>query len=302
MSRAPVPLHDLEVPAPHVLPFAIGSFDTIGPLSRAEFPHRHTFHEIAYVTGGSGAHVVDLERWPLAPPNLAVVVPGRIHRWERVRGLAGWVVLFTEDFLVAHPEDRDALQVLAERPWLCPDEREAAGVRAVLAEMEREYRAGAAGFVGVLQAYLHILLVRARRLPGAAASGAADGRADSVARRFSRLLSGPGRPVAGLTVRACAARVGVSPGHLNDAVRRATGHTPGHLLRQARAREAKRLLAATDLPVNRIARLSGFADPAYFCRFFRRETGTSPGAFRRAARAEHHDAVVLSIDHFGPPA
>lgn len=42
-ARQRVPLHRLEVAAPHRLPFAISTFDTIGPLSRAAFPHRHTF-------------------------------------------------------------------------------------------------------------------------------------------------------------------------------------------------------------------------------------------------------------------
>lgn len=65
--RPAVPLHRLDVPAPSILPFAVGSFDTIGPMSRADFPHRHTFHEIVYVTGGTGTHVVDLVPRPLRP-------------------------------------------------------------------------------------------------------------------------------------------------------------------------------------------------------------------------------------------
>jgi AraC-like DNA-binding protein len=60
-----------------------------------------------------------------------------------------------------------------------------------------------------------------------------------------------------------------------------TGRTPSQLVREARTHEAKRLLAKTDLTVRQVAARTGFADPAYFCRFFRRETGVSPGAFRR---------------------
>ncbi|OEU97266.1 hypothetical protein AN217_04555 [Streptomyces qinglanensis] len=45
--------------------------------------------------------------------------------------------------------------------------------------------------------------------------------------------------------------------------------------------EAKRLLAGTAMTVRQVAHEVGFADPAYFCRFFRRETGASPGEFRR---------------------
>ncbi|MGW7360191.1 hypothetical protein ACWGI0_27050 [Streptomyces sp. NPDC054802] len=56
---------------PNAMPFAIGTFDTIGPMSRADFPHRYAFYEIVYVTAGTGAHVVDLARRELRPPTSA---------------------------------------------------------------------------------------------------------------------------------------------------------------------------------------------------------------------------------------
>ncbi|WP_240957876.1 AraC family transcriptional regulator [Streptomyces barkulensis] len=286
MTYEPVPLHRLEVPAPNALPFAIGSFDTIGPLSRAGFPHRHVFHEVVYVTSGSGTHVVDAVPWPLSPPNLCAVVPGQVHHWRGVSGLNGWVVLFTDDFLLEHPEDRETLRGLRERPWLRPPRDEAVRLSALLREMDREYRARGEGFASVLQSYLHVLLVRASRLSGggppAAAAGPEGGRVSKAARDFGRLLE---EPEAGrLSVRECAARLGVSAGHLNETVRRATGRTPGQLLRRARVLEAKRLLTGTGMTVSQVARQAGFCDPAYFCRFFRRETGVTPGAFRSGAR------------------
>jgi len=38
------------------------------------------------------------------------------------------------------------------------------------------------------------------------------------------------------------------------------------------------------LAVKQIAGLLGFADEAYFGRFFRKQTGTTPSEFRQAAR------------------
>ncbi|MFF0724485.1 helix-turn-helix domain-containing protein [Streptomyces sp. NPDC004134] len=297
-------MHRLEVPAPEVLPFALGSFDSIGPLSRAGFPHRHTFHEIVYVRAGQGHHVVDQRRWPITPPHLGIVTPGQVHHWERATGLDGWVMIFTEDFLLPTPGDRDRLRELSRVSWLSPDPRPAGILAALFAEMAREYAGRAPGFISVLQSYLHVLLIRADRLSrtartepeGGGDAGPAAGRAAEIARRFDRLLTEPGAAVAELSVRGCAASVGVSVGYLNEAVKRVTGLTPGHLIRQAQAREAKRLLAATDLTVRQVARLAGFSDPAYFSRFFRRETGSSPGDYRRGTRADHHDRRILSID------
>ncbi|WP_399083706.1 helix-turn-helix domain-containing protein [Streptomyces sp. BBFR2] len=277
----PVPLHRLDVPTPHLLPFAIGSFDTIGPLSRANFPHRHSFHEIVYVTAGHGAHVVDQARRPLRPPQLSVIVPGQVHHWEQATQLHGWVILFTDDFLLAHPGDRDALAALGGCPGRRVTPAAAPRFTSLVAEMVREYGERAEGFTSVLQAQLHILIAQALRLPGTPGPAPATGRMPPLAREFTALLARPG--AAGRTVRSYADELGVSVGHLAEVVKRSTGRTPGGLIRHAQTVEAKRLLSGSPLSIARIAARLGFADPAYFSRFFRRETGVSPGDFRRSA-------------------
>ncbi|NLU69371.1 AraC family transcriptional regulator [Streptomyces sp. HNM0574] len=295
-----MPLHRLDVPEPHRLPFAIGTFDTIGPLSRAAFPHRHTFYEIAFVTGGRGAHVVDLCRRPLRPPHLCVITPGQVHHWEDVSGLQGWVVLFDDVFLMAHPGDRELLRVLGEQPPPRLDDRAAAETASVLTQMRRESEEHGEAAASVLQAYLHILCVRASRARTPAGGAAArPGRAAALAREFARLLTLPGG-AARNSVRSWAAELGVSVSYLHEVVKGTTGRTPAQLIRETQVLEAKRLLAGTGLPVGRVARELGFADPAYFCRFFRRETGLTPGAFREAAGGRtggiHHGHRSPSID------
>lgn len=275
-------MHRLEVPAPHAPPFAVGSFDAIGPLSRAEFPHRHTFHELVHVTGGTGAHVVDTARWPLRPPHFGVIAPGQVHQWAGVRGLTGHVVLFTDDFLLDHPADRELLRRLSERPWLHLDDHADARVTRLIADLEDEYRRGGADTESVLRALVHVLVVRVGRLLGTPSPASAG----AVATEFVRLAGRPGPGV--WSVRAHAERLGVTPGHLTEAVKAATGRTAAQLLREARIREAQRFLLRTELTVRQVASRVGFADPAYFCRFFRRETGLSPGDFRRGGE-KHHD-------------
>jgi AraC family transcriptional regulator, transcriptional activator of pobA len=281
-----LPRHELDVPDPAPLPFAIGSFDWFGPMARAGFPHRHSFHEIAYVTSGSGAHVVDLQAHRLRPPQLFAVAPGQVHHWQDVRGLDGWVIVFTDDALLQHPGDRRALAVLAGSAGLRPPAGAAAELAALLRVMAHEYTDRPAGFDTVLAALLHVLVVRMLRLmpPVPPASSAQAVRSvpseleAGVAERFGRLLTFE----TGIapSVRAYATRLGVSTSHLTEAVKASTGEPPGRLIRRAQALEARRLLAGTGLSVAQVAHAVGFADPAYFCRFFRREVGVSPGRFR----------------------
>ncbi|GAA1398030.1 helix-turn-helix domain-containing protein [Catellatospora coxensis] len=276
-----LPLHRLTVPQPLSVPFAIDTFDALGPLSHAPFPHRHTFYEVVLVRAGTGAHVVDLEAYPLEPPQLAVVLPGRAHHWQDAADLDGSLILFGEEFLAGCPRVRELLHLLGHQPCrtLAPDVADEAFT--LVGRMRREYDEPAADSLGVVQAYLRVLLTKAARATGLSAPPAATGQRAELAARFLDLLTGPRGGA--LSVRECAAALGVSQGYLGEAVRDVTGRSPGELIRHARTVEAMRLLAGTRLSIAQIARELGFADQAYFCRFFRRETGSSAGEFRRAA-------------------
>jgi AraC family transcriptional activator of pobA len=77
-----------------------------------------------------------------------------------------------------------------------------------------------------------------------------------------------------------AEKLGMTVDRLNDHVKRATGVTAGHLIRQRVLSEAKRQLVFTTQPIHDIAKELAFADPSHFARFFRKQTGTTPHEFR----------------------
>jgi AraC family transcriptional regulator, arabinose operon regulatory protein len=72
----------------------------------------------------------------------------------------------------------------------------------------------------------------------------------------------------------------LSPSRFAHLFREQTGMTPLQAVEAQRLRYAQHLLEHTDLPVNEIARRSGFTEPFYFSRRFRHVIGTSPRAFR----------------------
>jgi AraC family transcriptional activator of pobA len=84
-----------------------------------------------------------------------------------------------------------------------------------------------------------------------------------------------------------AAQMGLSTERLNRLLRAETGRNAQTLLHERLLREACRRLVHVSAPVSRIGFELGFEDPAYFCRFFRRQAGCSPSRYReRAARGE----------------
>jgi AraC family transcriptional regulator len=74
---------------------------------------------------------------------------------------------------------------------------------------------------------------------------------------------------------------GWSPSHLIRAFRAATGQSPHRHLLQRRLDEACRLLDLGQLSVTEVCWQAGFGSLSHFVTTFRRETGLSPGAWRR---------------------
>ena len=85
-----------------------------------------------------------------------------------------------------------------------------------------------------------------------------------------------------LSLRDVARAVNLSPGHLTTTVRRRTGRTVLEWITERRMVQARRLLAATTLPVGEIGRQVGYPDAGYFARSFGRVHGVSPARWRAA--------------------
>ncbi len=75
--------------------------------------------------------------------------------------------------------------------------------------------------------------------------------------------------------------VPVSRRVLESRYRKATGRTPHEDLLRFRLERVKQLLSETDHSLERIATLAGFNHPEYMSVAFKRETGKTPGGYRR---------------------
>jgi AraC-like DNA-binding protein len=73
----------------------------------------------------------------------------------------------------------------------------------------------------------------------------------------------------------------ITPNHLNALVNATIGKSAGTLIRDRILLEAKRMLVNSDQNVNEIAYQLQFEDNAYFSRFFKKYTDTSPEKFRQ---------------------
>ena len=78
-----------------------------------------------------------------------------------------------------------------------------------------------------------------------------------------------------------ARQIGVSPDTLSATLKRTRGRTAGSILTSLLVCEAKVCLRNSALSVQQVAERLGFSDQAAFGKFFKRECGVSPGAYRK---------------------
>ena len=86
------------------------------------------------------------------------------------------------------------------------------------------------------------------------------------------------------TLESLADRFHLSPFYLSHLFKNVTGISVMNYLLSCRMAHAKRLLADSDCSVDKIVSSCGFSDASNFCRIFKKQTGMTPGMFRKLNR------------------
>jgi AraC family transcriptional activator of pobA len=247
--------------------------------------HRHrNLFQILLVERGGGEMVFDAAKLAFAAP-AAILIPAAVaHGFRFAPGdTDGWVVSFTEDAAGAltNREAMARLRALAAQPIVpIGDAAELARLSALCRDLAEEHGLAREGYRLAMRGLLVLIAVDVARL---AASHARSGAvtlhpADATVTQLRALVDEYFRKERLLGFYA--EKLGMTVDRLNDHVKRSTGVTAGHLIRQRVLSEAKRQLVFTMQPIHEIAEELAFADPSHFARFFRKQTGTTPHEFR----------------------
>ena len=252
-------------------------------LATATAPHRLDWHLLALTTAGHGTAEVDFEPRPCRPGTLLWIRPGQALRFDGRPGLDAAMVtwrpgLLSADQVAGLPVDDPA----GPARWQLAGEDEDAVISEVsqLAVDCGRHSSGAVA-AALLRHQLAVLLLRVALLAADDRTGRGSPE-DRTFARFRRSLEDGHR--ATRRVEDYADRLGCSVRTLTRASLAVTGRTAKQVVDDRVALEARRLLACTELSVAEIGRRLGFGEPTNFGRFFHREAGRSPGAFRAAYR------------------
>ena len=115
------------------------------------------------------------------------------------------------------------------------------------------------------------------QLASAAEADSVDGLGDTVLRYVQKNF------MQELTIERVARACACSESTVSHLFRRHTGRSVKQYVAELRINQAKKLLETSDLPVQTVASLCGFANINYFSTAFKKTVGLSPTEYRRTA-------------------
>jgi AraC family transcriptional activator of pobA len=249
--------------------------------------HRHrNLFQILLIERGGGEMTFEAATLEFSAPAAILVPPTVAHGFRfHPQVTDGFVVSFTEDVAVAlgerSGEALKRLKALAAEPVIPLSQASETRRLAVLCnDLHEESFLAREGFRLAMRGLLALIAIEVARL---AASRVRSGvvtlqPADATVEALCRLVEEHFRKER--LIGFYANKLAISPDRLNDHVKRVSGVTAGHLIRQRVLTEAKRALVFTGQPINEISYDLGFADPSHFARFFRKQTAMTPQDFR----------------------
>lgn len=248
-------------------------------------PHRHAeLFQLLYVQRGEAQVEIEGERSVIRQAAIQVVPPLTVHGFRFSADIQGHVLTFGTA-LVADLEQRlgAPLSVLAA-PGCYPLGQDRLRLHTLIDTLQQEYQGNAPARAALLQALVTALMVWISRQQHDRAPRTRSERDQQLLGRYLRLVEAHYREH--LAVETYAARLGISSLQLNQLCRALASQTALQVAHQRLLLEARRNLSYTRMSIGQLSDSLGFSDPTYFARFFKRLSGQTPNAYRRATQSE----------------
>lgn len=270
-EKIPIHIDELKQSAIKVRPFA--------KLSGAiDFPHRDDHYMFILQFAGVSSWTIDFKEWQLQEHGLCFIAPGQVHHYIDNEQADGWLIYIDSQLIPSEytllldssmhhhqvvPIASDhPVFVLTETLHACIDVYNNAFHQSIL-------HSYASALTGMFSASFKCPKQR-NLLPRSHKRQIVIDFKKLIKQQFKREKQ----------VKYYAEQLSITPLYLNEVTKEVTGFVASYWIHKETLLEAQRLLSYTDLDVKEIAFALGYEDHAYFSRFFKKNTGNSPGVFR----------------------
>lgn len=249
--------------------------------------HLVKFYIIFFVYEGQGYHTIDFTDYNYRKGTVLLVRKDQIHKFFRSPNVKGFLLVFTEEFIISHLNRMEAMKSmqLFNDSLSFPkiefnDNEEFYDFTILLKHLESEYNIKDNFSIGITRSVLHIVITKLFRIKSK--------KGDFLERKkymtqflvFQELVEKD--CFKSKQVQYYAQKLNISTKTLNNIVKSIVNNSAKSFIDERTIMQIKRLLISSDQSIKEIAYTSGFNDPTNFFKYFKRFTGSSPEIFRKA--------------------
>ncbi|MBQ4803453.1 helix-turn-helix domain-containing protein [Aquimarina sp. MMG015] len=250
--------------------------------------HIVKFYIIIFITEGNGYHTIDFVDYKYQKGSVLLVRKDQIQKFSKSATAKGYLLIFTEEFIVSHINKLEALKsfqlfnelISFPKIELQVKELEFSDFYSLMEQIVSEYKLKDEYSISITRSALHILITKLFRIKFN------NGQLPNKKKYLTEFLllqdMVEKNCFANKKVMYYAQNMGCSTKTLNNIVQAIINKPAKNFIDEIAITQIKRLLIGTNESVKEIAYTSGFDDPANFFKYFKKFVGSSPEAFRRS--------------------
>lgn len=253
---------------------------------KVDEPHRHNFYTVLIINEAKGQHKIDFNTYELAEKQIFFVAPGQVHQVIETQKSFGFVMTFSNQFLVENSiplsfiESLNLFQNYGQSPPLQPADEQFEAIAHFAHQIFGLFHSDANMKDLSIGSFLKLLLIECNNICAInPIESDVDTTGDNLIRSFKKAVNGHYKKEH--STKFYADELFISPDHLNRTVKAKIGKTAKEYIQARIITEAKRLLYFTELSNKEIGYALGFSEPANFSAFFKKHTQLSPLHFRQ---------------------
>ena len=240
--------------------------------------------KIIWITTGRGVHYLDFQKITVSDNRLFFVKPNQVYQFNLAGPVEGYCISFAESFLCIEDQEcnstyHSSLFKLFAGAGGITIQNDFIDMKNIAEKMIEEFDGENLFRAEILRRYFKILLIYIKRQLEGKFETLKPSRNIEIVQQFMNLLEKNFKELK--MVSDYASMLSVTPNYLNEIIKKITGFSASHHIRQRIVLEAKRQATYSDCCMKEIAYLLGFCDIAHFSKFFKNTAGINFSDFKR---------------------
>ncbi|WP_299364044.1 AraC family transcriptional regulator [Winogradskyella sp.] len=280
---------NIDTPLLHPDIFIFKIEDYFGEQSMSFGPYRHNFFELTFGIGHDVDIKIGTSVFKPMDASLSFTSPYQISSWRVNKFKSdslGYMILFNPQLFGSTVNkitlyNHYSYLNLHTSPNLFLNETQQGIIVSLMQQLYKEYRDDEQkGYERIIASYLTILLEKIRTFfEESTTKRAFANRAEEITFLFENLLKEQSSYKNKMPYYA--SQLHISTSYLTEVVKRVTSKTPISIVQEYLVLKAKTLLSQNNKPIAVIADELGFNEASNFNKYFKKNTGLTPSAYRK---------------------